>query len=416
MNNENLLENLLLFHQYLKKNVVLDKLINNMSKFPEFPKVYSEIRSNDGKIDTSEVVARTLFYGINENMLSESDLDELLFLVLEDSLFNSYLFKLDTTSNIHINSDGIETLLRNWKIPSENKILSNVHTKSTKDFIVCGYRIAEDQSVLESVRLLLLDSEILTFSSKNEEPKKAVYPTLVEIDFRRQLMHVRLRDVDNIVGASEDRGTMSGRISNTLKFISTFSPKVNFSDISGFKSSLYNLEEYLLSEKRNISYEKLEEIDMELEEFTKKVCDRFNPSPSLPISPKEYISTGVLSIIATTLDLNELGDVVGIKFRDTQNEEGKYAEITIKDSSNKCISTSNLYWLNLSVLQNTKEVEFLKIITQVPNGAAIVNLEFSLETANIKLLSRSNYEGSDGAKPSQEKYDDVLDFLIKFIN
>lgn len=72
------------------------------------------------------------------------------------------------------------------------------------------------------------------------------------------------------------------------------------------------------------------------------------------------------------MNANELGDVIGIKFHDTQNKDGKYAEITIKDSGNKCISTSNLYWLNLSVLQNTKEVEFLKIITQVPSdGVAI---------------------------------------------
>lgn len=410
MNNEKLSENLLLFHQYLKKNIVLDKLTTNMNKFPEFNKIYSEIRSKDDKIDTSEVIAKTLIFGINEKLISDSDLDELLFLILEDSLFNSYLFKLDNTSE----NKSITTLLENWGIPPVNKILSNIQTKTTKDFVICGYRTAFDEQKLESVRLLLLDSDILTYANKNEDARKAIYPTLVEIDFRRQLLHIRLRDVDNIVGAPETRGTMSGRIDNTLKFISTLRPALNFSNISDFKSSLYTLEEYLLSEKRDSAYAKLEEFDLEVEEFTKIVCDKFNPSTDLLITPKEYISTGVLCIIATTLNANELGDVIGIKFRDTQNKDGKYAEITIKDSGNKCISTSNLYWLNLSVLQNTKEVEFLKIITQVPSdGVAIANLEFSLDTANIKLIQRSNF---DGAKPTQEKYDDVLDFLKNFID
>lgn len=89
--------------------------------------------------------------------------------------------------------------------------------------------------------------DILTYANKNEDTRKAIYPKLVEIDFRRQLLHIRLRDVDNIVGAPEIRGTMSGRINNTLKFISTLRPALNFSNISEFKSSLYTLEEYLLS-------------------------------------------------------------------------------------------------------------------------------------------------------------------------
>lgn len=417
MNTENLSKNLLLFHQYLRKNIVLDKFKNNMNKFPEFSKVYSTIKPKGSQMDSSEAVVNTLVYGIKENLISTSDLDELLFLILEDSLFNSFLFKLKGISEIK--DIKISNLLNHWKIPAVNEILNNVQSKSPKDFVICGYRKALDGSKLESLRLLLLDSEILTYANKNEDPKKTIYPTIVEIDFRRQLLHIRLRDVDNIVNAPETRGTMSGRIENTLNFISSFKPALNFSKITNFKSSLYRLEEHLLSEKRDSAYGKLEEFNKEIDTFTKDVCEKFNPPSNLAITPKEYISTGVLCIVATTLQANELGDVIGIRFRDTEKKDaiekkdGKYAEITIKDSGDKCISTSNLYWLNLSVLQNAQEVEFLKIVTQVPSdGVAVANLEFSLDTANIRLLQRNK---QDGAKPTQEKYDDVLDFIKKFI-
>lgn len=419
MNTENLSKNLLLFHQYLRKNIVLDKLKNNMNRFPEFSKIYSKIKPKGSQMESSEAVVKTLVYGIKENLMSTSDLDELLFLILEDSLFNSFLFKLKGTSEI-IDVD-INTLLKNWNIPAVNKILNNVQTKSSsKQFVICGYRKGLDGSKLESLRLLLLDSEILTYANKNEDPKKTIYPTIVEFDFRRQLLHIRLRDVDNIVNAPETRGTMSGRIENTLNFISSFKPELNFSKITNFKSSLYRLEEHLLSEKRDSAYVKLEEFNKEIDIFTETVCNKFNPPSNLAITPKDYISTGVLCIVATTLQANELGDVIGIRFRDTEKKDdnerkdGNYAEITIKDSGDKCISTSNLYWLNLSVLQNAKEVEFLKIVTQVPSeGVAVANLEFSLDTANIRLLQRNKQEG---AKPTQEKYDDVLDFINKFIN
>lgn len=413
MDTEKLSKNLLLFHQFLKKNMVLDKLTGNMNKFPEFNKVYSTIKSKNNEMDTAEIVAETLVYGVKEKLITTSDLDELLFLILEDSLFNSFLYKLEGSSEIE--NLSIDILLKSWNIPTVNEILSNVQKQSTnKDFVVCGYRTALDGTKLESIRLLLLDSDILSYANKNEDPREAVYPTLIEIDFRRKLLHIRLRDVDNIVGVPVTRGTMSGRIDNTLKFISTFKPVINPTNITNFKSSLYILEEHLLNEKRNAAYAKLEDFNLEIEKFTQSVCDKFNPSPDLTITPKEYINTGVLCIVATTLQPNELGDVIGIRFRDSQNKEGKYAEITIKDSGDKCISTSNLYWLNLSVLQNTKEVEFLKIVTQVPsNGVAVANLEFTLETANIRLLQKNK---QDGAKPTQEKYDDVLDFLKKFID
>lgn len=418
MNTKELQEKLLFFHQYLRKNIVMDQLEHNMNKFPEFRKVYSTIKPKGSQMDSTEAVVKTLVHGIEESLISTYDLDELLFLILEDSLFNSFLFKLKDTSQI-TNLDFSE-LLKKWNMPNNRDILSNVQTKSSKEYVVCGYREALDGSKLESLRLLLLDSEILTFRNKNEEPKKIIYPTIIEIDFRRQLLHIRLRDVDNIVGAPETRGTMSGRINNTLNFISTFNPILNYKEINNFKTSLYRLEEELLSEKRNSAYTKLIEFNNEIEVFTEHVCKKFNPPSNLPITPYEYINTGVLCIVATTLQANELGDVIGIRFRDVEKKDniaqkdGKYAEITIKDSGDKCISTSNLYWLNLSVLQNAKEVEFLKIVMQIPSGGvAVVNLEFSLDTANIRLLQRSK---QDGAKATQEKYDDVLDFLKKFIH
>lgn len=385
-----------------------------MNIFSDFNTVYSEMKSNYKDDDTAETIARTLIYGLDNKTINESDLDELLFLILEDSLFNSYLFNLETNSLDNKNPEALNEFLDRWEIPSENKILSNISINTTKDFVICGYRVANDHTDLESLRILLLDSKVLDIHVKNEEPVQVIFPTIIEIDFRRKLLHIRLRDIDNIIGTSFDNSTMSGRIENTLKYIGSFKPRISVSEISNFKTSLYELEEHLLSEKRNSSQRKLKEFDDEIERFTEKVCNKFNP-PSLDISPKQYISTGVLSVIATTVDMNELGEVIGIRFRNNQNEDGKYAEITIKDSDNKCISTSNLYWLNLSVLQNTRAVEYLKIIPILPNGVAMVNLEFSLNTANVKLLQRGKHDEPESTKPSQEKYDDVLDFIIKFI-
>ncbi|MEC1155522.1 hypothetical protein [Cytobacillus horneckiae] len=411
---DNLLKNLSLFHQYLKKYIVQEKLEKYIKKFPTFSEVYASYRSDSVKDDTSIIVTKTLVHGVEEGLITEYDLDELLFLIFEDSLFNSHLYKLTSSSFDYINSDFAKSLFKSWRIPTEHRILNNINKEISKDFVICGYRVEDNLEGLESVRLLLLDSTPLEFYYKNEGNKDAIFPTIVEIDFRRKLLHIRLKDVDNIADANEKRSTMSGRIANTLNFISSFNPKIQFEEIKNFKSSLYHLEEHLLSQKRDLAYSKLEDFNKEIDIFTDKVSKKFNPPSSNEITPKEYISTGVLSIIATTLSGNDIGDVVGIRFRDTQNEK-KYAEITIKDTGNMCISTSNLYWLNLSVLQSTKSVEFLKIIPQLDNGSAIVNLEFSLETANVKLHQRTHLEGTDGIRPSQEKYDDVINYLMQFI-
>ncbi|KON69647.1 hypothetical protein AKG34_13420 [Peribacillus butanolivorans] len=418
MNNssQEMVKKILLFHPYLKKFSVQGKLNDYIKKFPNFNEVYASIRKENEKDDTSEVIAKTLLFGIENDLLDEYDLDELLFLILEDSLFNSYLFNLNFNTTNLIDKKSIEELLSSWNIPTQHKILNNINSETTKDFVICGYRIAEDAKGLDSLRILLLDSETRNTYFKNEDSKEIAFPTILEIDFRRKLLHIRLKDVDNLVGESEKVSTMSGRIESTLNFLSSFKPAVQYTEITNFKSSLYLLEEHLLSEKRNVAYKKLEEFDNEIEDFTAKVCNKFNPPTDHEIPPREYINTGVLSVIATTLEKNVLGDVVGIRFRNSQSEERKYAEITIKDTGNKCISTSNLYWLNLSVLQSTKSVEFLKIVPQLESGAAIVNLEFSYETANIRLLQRTTYDGSEGIRPTQEKYDEVIDFIKPFFN
>ncbi|MGD6968690.1 hypothetical protein ACQCVP_19920 [Rossellomorea vietnamensis] len=404
-----------LFHQYLRKNIVMEKL-RYLKKFSNFKEVYSDLRND--KDDVSTTVSKTLVHGIKQNIIDEYDLDELLFLILEDSLFNSFLYKINSQSVLDSHTqDSIQELINSWEVPSRQEILSNIGTtRSTKDFIISGYRIADDENGLESLRLLLLDNKVINISVKNEDPKEIIFPTIVEIDFRRNLLHIRLRDVDNIIRESEKISTMSGRIQNTLDFISSLKPSINYEKFENFKSTLFDLEEYLLSTKRNSALQKLEEFEDEIASFTDKVCQKFTPPSNHEISPRNYINTGVLSIIATTLGTNELGDVVGIRFKDTQAEEKKFAEITIRDSGNKCISTSNLYWLNLSVLQTTEKVEFLKILTHLNSGVAFVNLEFALETANIRILQRNFYDGEDSTKPSQEKYDDFLDFLLPYLS
>lgn len=415
---ESLYNKILLFQQFLGKETTINKLAY-LGKFPEFKKLYAIIREKNQKDSAVELVAKTLSQGIKEEKLTLKDLDDLLFITLEDSLFNSYIFHLDTSLYQSSNDNFLKTLLTSWNIPRDRKILSNINEtgSSAKGFVICGYReVLDDNQNLETLRILLIDSKTIELHIKNKDTRKVIFPTILEIDLRRKLLHIRLRDVDNIANEPEEVGTMSGRINSTLDFISSLKPSIKYKKIENFRTSLYLLEEHLLKDKRDAARRKKERFQEQIVAFTEAACKEFDPPTDHEITPLSYIETGVLSIIATTLEPGKLGDVVGIRFRDTKNEVNKkYAEITIKDNDNNCISASNLYWLNLSVLQSTESIEHLKIISQLDSGTAVANLEFSLDTANIRVLQRNSYKGEMGAKPSQEKYDDLINFIMQFV-
>ncbi|MDP7981023.1 hypothetical protein [Bacillus multifaciens] len=409
---ESLLEKLLLFYPYLKKGHTVEKLHNYIKKFHDFNNLYQEVKNENPDDEPRYLVAKTLVTGLQQKEIDESDLDDLLFLLLEDSLFNSYLFKLeDSTCDLKDAKD----LFSSWKIPQNRKILSNVDKNHSDDFVICGYRKEEDNGVIESLRLLLLDSKRIKVRSKNSDTKEIVFPTFIEVDFRRALLHIRLRDVDNIVNESEEFSTMSGRISNTLNFLDSFQPEIHYKTFDNFRKSLFELEEHLLKDKRDLAQEKLYTFTDEIDRFTNLVCNKFSP-PDAEISPEQHISNSVLSIISTTINTSDLGDIFGIKFRNSKyDNDKKYAEITIRDKGYKCISTNNLYWLNLPVLQNKKSIESLQIVKILDNGTVIANLEFSLETANIKIHQKGSEEISGDYKATQEKYDDFINFILPFI-
>jgi hypothetical protein len=411
---KDILEKLSYFYPYLRKGLVIKKL-EFMQKFPKFNELYFEIRSENQNDDAWLVTAKTLVSGIETEQFSESDLDELLFLLIEDTLFNSYLFKLDTTNLNITNERSLEKLLSSWSVPKENKILDNVISSSqSKDFIVCGYRKYD----LDALRLLVLDKEPVKIHEKNQEETYAAYPTLIELDFRRNLLHIRLRDVDNIESDSEKIGTIRGRIENTLKFISQFSPEIKYSEFNNTKHSLFLIEENLLKEKRDQAQQKLSEFDPHIEQFINTIEKNFSLPLDTRKSTKEYISHSVLSIIATSLKNNELGDVVGIKFRNNHDKHSKhYAEVLISDKAYKCISTHEIYWLTLPVLQNQKAAEFLKIAKKFPSGFVIFNLMYSLNTINVRLMQRSDHPDKElERQPNDQKYSEVIDFLIPFLN
>lgn len=125
----------------------------------------------------------------------------------------------------------------------------------------------------------------------------------------------------------------------------------------------------------------------------------------------------MLSIISKSLGSNEQGDIAGIKFRN-KHGEGKenYAEVSIIEKDFKCISTDELYWINLSVLLNQKEIEFLKIGKQFNAGMVIFNLTASLSTINVKLMQRSSHPDSElERQPTDQKYDEVVEFVNMFL-
>ncbi|MFD2924185.1 hypothetical protein [Halobacillus naozhouensis] len=412
------LQNLMLFFPYLKKGEVIRKL-TFIQRFPDFNEVYTKIRKDNEQNETSLLVAKTLNQGLREEKIKVEEIDELLFLLLEDSLFNSYIFPLEHR-NLNIETpEKVNQLLSSWELPEKNELLSNVKKKGYhKDFIMCGYRTQSSSKTdrnIDSIRMLILDRAPVNLSDKNGDTKESVYPTIIEVDFARDLLHIRLKDVDNIINAEDKIRTMSGRIENTLHFIDSFQPHIHYSKFESFRSSLYKMEENLLQEKRDQALSKLRDFDEQIIDFSNKVTEKFNPPSDNDISVKTYISNGVLSIIATTLNDNEIGDVVGIKFRNNQENDNdkKYAEITISDKGYNCISTNNLYWLNLPVLHNRKMVEFLKITKSFESGAVVANLEFSIDTANIRLLQRTT--NAEHKKPTQEKYDDLINYLKEFL-
>lgn len=346
---------------------------------------------------------------VENGSLTLEQIDEILFIIVEDSLFNAYIYKL---SNEQLETNGQRLI--NWKLPPNNKILDNIGGKSNKDFIICGYRLTESSpGIADSLRLTMIDSRQHQIYDKNEDSTyDIVYPTIVEFDFRRQLLHIRTQEIENFKNTDERFSTMSGRIKNTLDFIDSFQKPLRYKKISNFKEILFDIEENLLKEVRENIDKDLKSFKEPVESFCNAIEKRYT-NRNGNISTLDYVKTSIQTIIAMNIDRNPLGDIVGIRFRNNVENKNQYSEITILDKRNHCISTDNLYWLNLAVLLDVKSVEFLKLILFIDNQTSIVNLDFSFNTGNIKLLK--NTAGEDGAMPNQIKYDSVLNELSKFI-
>lgn len=414
-----ILTNIHYFQPYIKKSTVM-KQLENLGIFPNFKEVYSQVREEtEDKHEAWYNTCLTLVKGIEFDEISLEDLDELLFRLFEDSLFNAYLYQISSHNISLSDPDALPAILQSWGSPSENVILRNVIQQETSnDFIICGYRSYLDNNEnLAAVRLLLLDRDLVKIHKKNEEEYYVAYPTIVELDFERGLLHIRQKGVENIESDFEEISTIKGRIENTLAFVTSLKPSIQVEKITDFRKSLFLIEENLLSEKRDKAQELLESFNSEIDKFTKVVVDTFNPSTDDGLDPREYISFAVLSIISTTINTNDLGDIVGIKFRNTKDESSqKYAEIYITDKGFKCISSNELYWLNLPILLDQKSVESLKIGKMFPSGFVIFTLGYSLETANLRILQRSTHpDESLDRQPTDEKYYDVVDFINQFL-
>ncbi|MCG7318023.1 hypothetical protein [Brevibacillus laterosporus] len=414
-----ILTNIQYFQPYIKKSTVM-KQLESMGIFSSFKDIYSQVREEtEDEHDAWYNTCSALVKGIELGEFSQEDLDELLFRLIEDSLFNSYLYTI-TSHNISLSDpNALPAILNSWKAPLENVILRNVIQQETSDdFIICGYRSYPDSNDnLAAIRLLLLDSQLVKIHKKNEEEYHVAYPTIVELDFERGLLHIRQKGVENIESDFDEISTIKGRIENTLTFVTSLRPSISVEKIIDFRKALFQIEENLLSEKRDKAQELLESFNGEIDKFTEIVVNTFHPSADDGLDPREYISFAVLSIISTTINSNDLGDIVGIKFRNTKDESSqKYAEIYITDKGFKCISSNELYWLNLPILLDQKAVESLKIGKMFQSGFVIFTLGYSLDTANLRILQRSTHpDESLDRQPSDEKYYDVVNFINQFL-
>lgn len=411
---ENVYEKLILFRPFIKIRKLQDsiaQLANNKKEQNSLKKAFTTYNQvfREKKNDPSEYASMSLAAMVENGSLTLEQIDEILFIIVEDSLFNAYIYKL---SNEQLETNGQR--LKNWKLPPNNKILDNIGGKSNKDFIICGYRLTESSpGIADSLRLTMIDSRQHQIYDKNEDSTyDIVYPTIVEFDFRRQLLHIRTQEIENFKNTDERFSTMSGRIKNTLDFIDSFQKPLRYKKISNFKEILFDIEENLLKEVRENIDKDLKSFKEPVESFCNAIEKRYT-NRNGNISTLDYVKTSIQTIIAMNIDRNPLGDIVGIRFRNNVENKNQYSEITILDKRNHCISTDNLYWLNLAVLLDVKSVEFLKLILFIDNQTSIVNLDFSFNTGNIKLLK--NTAGEDGAMPNQIKYDSVLNELSKFI-
>lgn len=425
MKRRDIVDNLMYFQQYIGKEKIKKQIglagYATKGKFDDFEDVYRLIRAElpeSKKSDSKLVTCETLAFGVEQKKITETELDEILFRVLEDSLLNSYLYKIESHGIVLSDSASIPDILASWSVPLKKSIVSNI-SKDSKglDFIICSYRVYETDGLVETVRLLLLDKELVPLGGKNRDEVMVAYPTLIDFDFRRGLVHIRLKDVNNLETEIEEVGTMSKRVKRTLEFITSLSPEITMTNISGFKRYLYKIEEDILAEKRDLAEEKLQSFEKMIEDFVAEIAAGLEAPVNGSISASQYISYAVLSTIAATLPRNEQGDIVGIKFRSTRNEGTKeYAEVHISDKGYKCISTHNPYWLNLPILQDQKKVESLKLIKKLSNGYRIAKLEFSLDTANVRLLQKNEHPDQEyHRQPTDEDYSEMIEYLVGFM-
>ncbi|OBZ14402.1 hypothetical protein A8L34_10700 [Bacillus sp. FJAT-27264] len=426
MKKKEISDNLMYFQQYIGKEKIKKQLrqagYTGEGKFDDFDEVYMSIRSElpeSLKSDSKFITCEALALGVDQGKITESELDEVLFRVLEDSLLNSYLYKIESHDIVLTDSGSIPGVLKNWSVSLKKSIVGNISRDAKGlDFVTCSYRLYETDGQVEAIRLLLLDKELVPLGGKNKEEVMVAYPTLIDFDFRRNLVHIRLKDVNNLETDIEEVGTMSKRIERTQKFISSLSPEIRTSSISKFGKYLYKIEEDILSEKRKLAEDKLQSFDKIIESFVEEIAAGLEAQVNGSISARQYISYAVLSTIAATLPNNEQGDVVGIKFRSTREEGTKeFAEVHISDKGYKCISTHNPYWLNLPILQGEQKVESMKLIKKLSDGYRIAKFEFSLETANVRLLQKNEHPDKDyHRQPTDADYSEMIEYLVGFMD
>lgn len=400
------------FKPYFTRSAV-ESHLEYMHVFDEFSTVYEQNRHDDENLDVLSNICKTLVHGVENGSLSEDQLDELLFLLIEDKLFLSFLYRLDDQGFVPDDMPARPTVLSRWGFPTTNKILKGLASNAIfEDFVPCGYRSNGD-----SIRILIMDKELTQVREQGKDAYFTVYTTLIEFDFRRQLIHIRLRDIDNITNPDVDVRTMEGRINRTLRFIDNLTPSITYRKINSFRQSLFKLEEQLLLPKRVTANERIDSFKSEIDDFSSLVNSKFNPTHENDVTTNDYISNTLLALISSSLNLSTAGDVVGIKFRNKREEDSSsFAEVSISDKSFKCISTDKLYWSNLSTLLEQGEIEFLKIGKKLDSGFVDVNLEVRLETANVKLNQSSKGKPEEGnKKPTDEKYSEFIDYLLPFI-
>ncbi|HBM3885716.1 TPA: hypothetical protein LWJ46_001804, partial [Listeria innocua] len=123
---ERIYKNIVLFSPFIKIGKIQDAFKQISTKKEEEYSLKNTLKEYNRKFreknnKSYDYASKSLAAMVKNEILTIEQIDEILFIITEDSLFNSYIYKL---SSEQLKTNG-ERLI-NWKLPNTIEILENI--------------------------------------------------------------------------------------------------------------------------------------------------------------------------------------------------------------------------------------------------------------------------------------------------